>query len=165
MDREKEKERNEDRKELMSAFSNLKEKYNLPDFESLSRDFQIENIDPSSNIIRNILGEMHETIDFYSRILEGLIQPDSKLSDMKESGNLSESDHEIVSATYNKCMLLTRGIMLSNINFDEKEAASEILRIFAEWQKIKKDLKAIISKMRDTWQQESKKETYGGYYG
>jgi septation ring formation regulator EzrA len=169
MEEKKEKEHEErkekDRKHLREEYSKLKEKYSLPDYEALNRDFEIENIESDENILREILREIHNRVEFYSGILEGLIQPDSKLCDMKEAGNLGEEDQVNITEIYRKCMLINRTLLLSNLDYAPESAAKEISEISKEWQSIKKELKLILSKMRDTWKQEGKKEAHGGYYG
>jgi hypothetical protein len=154
-----------DKKALKEEYAKLKEKYSLPEFEALNKDFEIEDIDSEENILREVLREMHDRIEFYSGILDSLIQPDSKLCDMKEAGNLNEKDQENITEMYRKCMLINRSLLLANLDYSHEVAAKEIIETYKEWQSIKKELKLILIKMRDTWKQESKKETYGGYYG
>lgn len=169
MSEEKEQGKNrkkEDKKELNEQYNLLKKKHNfLPDFEELCINFEIDDIDPDENILREIIKEMHSTVEFYTRILEGLIQPDSKLSDMKEAESLTKEDQENILGIYRKCMLINRSLLLSNLQFNEEECAKEISITNSEWNKIKKELKIILLKMKDTWKEEKKKETHGGYYG
>jgi hypothetical protein len=165
-DKATKKERKEqEKKQLRDEYLKLKSKYSLPDYDSLDKDFEIGEIDPDENILREILKEMHEQIDFYSRLLENLIQPDSKLSDMKEAGNFTQEDQDLILELYRKCMLMNRTLLLTNLEYNDDEAAKNIIHMHKEWQDIKKDLKHILTKMRDTWKQDTKKETHGGYYG
>ncbi|MGV8169455.1 MAG: hypothetical protein ACP5N3_05350 [Candidatus Nanoarchaeia archaeon] len=162
---EKETKDKKNKRLLKEEYQKLKEKYSLPDYELLVKDFEIEDIDPEENIIREILEEAHDRIDFYSRLLEGLIQPDSKLCDMKEAETLTQEEQEKILELYRKCMLINRTLLLIDLDYDEKAAAESINHTFKEWQSIKKELKLILTKMRDTWKQETKKENHGGYYG
>jgi Ser/Thr protein kinase RdoA (MazF antagonist) len=150
---------------LKEAYNKLKEKQNLPSFEAIHKDFEIENIESDEDILREIIKEMHSTIDFYSRILENLIQPDSKLCDMREAGNLTKEDQATITELYRLCMLLNRSLLLVDLDYEENDAAKTITDTHRDWQDVKKQLKIILTKMRDTWMEQSKKETYGGYYG
>jgi len=159
------KEKKKEKKDLKEEYNKLKVKYSLPDFEALDRDFQIEDIDPEENIIRDILEEVNSNVEFYSRLMEGLISPDSKLSDMKEASNLNKEDQTNINDIYRKCMLMNRTLLLIDLDYDEAEAAKTIIHIHKEWQEVKKNIRLILIKMKETWSEQAKKETHGEYYG
>ncbi len=173
-DTRKEKE-NKDKKEerkdgektkqtLKEEYSKLQTKYSLPSFELLDKDFEINDIEIEDNIIREILKSIHGHTESYTRLLEGLIQPDSKLGDMKEASNLTQEDQALITDLYRKGMLLNRSILLVDLDYNEKLAADMIINAHKEWQNMKCDMKTILEKMRSTWESKSPKEKYGGGY-
>ncbi|MGV8161858.1 MAG: hypothetical protein ACP5N2_00820 [Candidatus Nanoarchaeia archaeon] len=164
MENEKSKDR-KDKDHLKEEYTKLKQKFDLPDYELINKDFEIESINPEENVLREIVKEMHGTVDFYSRLLENLIQPDSKLCDMKEAGNLTKEEQTTIMDLYRRCMLINRTLLLVDLDYNEKEAATAINDTYKTWQEVKSELKPILIKMRDTWRGQAKKETYGGYYG
>ena len=153
-----------DKKTFKEEYEKLKVKYALPEYELIDKDFEIGTIDAEDNILREILKSIHDQIDAYNRILENLIQPDSKLCDMKEAGELSKEDQALIVEMYRKGMLLSRNILLLDLDYEEKETAKAITQLFSEWEEMKKDIRKILEKMRDTWKVHSEQEKYGGGY-
>jgi hypothetical protein len=158
-------ERQESKKNLKEEYAVLQEKYDLPNFEDLDRDFEISDIDTDKNILREIIKEMHSQIEFYSRILESIIQPDSKFADMKEAENFTADDHKIIYEIYRNFMFINRTLILTNLEYSQESASREISNAYSNFQDIKKNLLFILTKMKDTWKIEKQKEPHGGYYG
>jgi hypothetical protein len=152
------------RARLKEEYLALSAKHGLPDYETLDREFGAGSIDPEDNLLRETLKSIHEQVETYMRLLENLLQPDTKLSDMKEAGNLGKEDQALITETHRKLMLLNRSILLADLNFSEKEAAETINNSYREWQALKKDLRRILEKMKGTWEPGPAKEKYGGGY-
>jgi hypothetical protein len=161
---EESKKEKKDTKTLKEEYSKLKTTHSLPDYELLDKDFEIGDIEPEDNILREILKSIHGHAESYTRLLEGLIQPDSKLGDMKEASNLTPEDQALITELYRKGMLLNRSILLVDLDFEEKKAAAMIIHAYTEWQDMKKDMKKILEKMKSTWESGSTEKKYGGGY-
>jgi hypothetical protein len=160
----KDKKDEKDKKTLNEEYAKLKSEYNLPDFDIIDKDFEISDIEPEDNILREILKSIHGHAESYNRLLEGLIQPDSKLSDMKEASNIDQEEQTLIAELYRKGMLMNRSILLVDLDFDEKTAAAMIIHAHKEWQGMKLDMRKILEKMKSTWESSSAKEKYGGGY-
>ncbi|MFA6073109.1 MAG: hypothetical protein WC758_03280 [Candidatus Woesearchaeota archaeon] len=163
--KEDQKESKKEKKNLKEEYQKLKITYTLPEYESLEIEFRIEDIDPDENIIRDILEEIHSRIDSYARVLENLIQPDSKLCDMREAGTLTKDDQKSIIEMYRKCMLMNRKLLLVDFDYTPKDAANAITETYTNWQELKKELRPILIKLKNTWLNQEKEEEYGGYYG
>jgi hypothetical protein len=150
---------------MNKQFETLKKKFKLPAYEDLDRDFQISNMDEKEDILRGITRHVYETYDAYCRLLEELIQPETKISTMKEASELNAQDKKILADCHRRIMLKLREFIELGLEYSDKNAAKMIIDSYKEWQSLKPDLKKIASKLKDTWQKQAKLDSERGYFG
>lgn len=143
----------------------LMKKYGLPSFEEMDDELDLSSVDEDANIIRELVKRLFEKIDSYTQLFESLIQPDSRLSNMREAANLNVQEKALVNSLYNKGMLLARQAVEMNIDYNEEHAAEYMKKAFSEWNALKPDAKKVIGKMRDTWTRQAKIDDDAGYFG
>lgn len=150
---------------MKKKYEELKEKYNLPDYESLVKSFEIDSIGKDDNILREILKKQHNKIEYYTAIMEGLLQPDTNLSDMKESGALSPEEFATVRILFAEGMYLLRRFTEFSLEYDDEQAAKFLVEVNKEWEKFKPNTKIILKKLKETWKKEYKSDYDKGYLG
>ena len=112
---------------LKQKYKELKSKYNLPDYDSLNHDFDIEEInDESELILTKIRIKMYEKIDIYKEIIEDLVQPDTSLNSMFEAKNFTDKEREVAYLLFKKLMQLS-GDDLARCLFDN--LASSVVEV------------------------------------
>jgi len=149
---------------MKEKYNEIKNKYKLPEYEELSKDFDVESIEEDDNIIKEIIRKIFSKIDSYAGVLENLMQPES-LSSMQEASTLDDEDKAKINAAYMKSRYITRMLVESGLDFSEEKGAKAINEAINEWNKIKPDIKTIIGKLKNSWNGENKKTNEEGYFG
>jgi len=150
---------------MNKKYEELKQKYNLPNFNELNSDFELYSIDEDDDLVREILKKIYEKVDSYTKFLEDLLQPDSRLSLMREASTLTPVDQALITKLHMKGMLITRELLELNLEYTEAVAAKIIKNDYEEWQKMKLELKKIVIKLKESWMKEIKTEQDRGYFG
>jgi len=152
--------------EVEKEYEKLSKKYKLPKFKDLNEQFEIVDLENVNFLLRNILRKIADKLEFYSNLINDLLQPDtSSLSSMHETKFLSEEDRNGMYALFKKIMKTYRNIIVLVLENDEKNQANFLRGFFAEWVGIKKQLIDYISKMKDSWDKEMKIQETPGYLG
>ncbi|PIN81357.1 hypothetical protein COV13_01420 [Candidatus Woesearchaeota archaeon CG10_big_fil_rev_8_21_14_0_10_32_9] len=150
---------------MNEKYEELKKKYDLPNFKELDSDFELYSIDEDDDLIREILKKIYEKVDSYTKFLEDLLQPDSRISLMREASTLTPVEQALVTKLHMNGMLITRELLEVNLEYDETIAAKIIKKDYEDWQKMKLELKKIVIKLKESWMKEIKTEQDRGYFG
>jgi len=165
--KENKKESEEGLKLLKKNYEFLAKKYNLPSFDKLNEDFQIERIseyetDLILKEIRKFIGEKFST---YLRFLENLLNPvNVPIFVFSMVKNLDNSDKKKINELYKKLAMLEVFILELDIQYSEKKEVKFLKESFEVWNDIKKDLLILVEKMKKDW--DVKQEFNGkNYFG
>ena len=155
----------EEIKDLQEEYSNLKKKYNLPEFEKLCEDFDIERISEKERmfVLRDIRRVINEKIAAYINLFESLINPSSPpIFVFSILRGLSEDDKVVMKEVYKKLSKTQLTVMRLDIQYDESEEAKFISSSFETWQQIKPNVLNIIKTFEKNFEKdnETKKSTY-----
>ena len=152
---------------LKKDYSKIQEKYNLPSFEELNEDFQIEKVSEIETelLIREMRKFISEKFSNYLRFIETILNPVNvsmfifsviKSLDIKERNKLTEIYKQLAKTEVDMIEL--------DIEFSESKEADFIKESFAVWQDVKKDLLDIIKIIKRNW--DNKLEVNGkSYFG
>ena len=152
--------------EVEKEYIKLSKKYNLPNFKEINEEFEIGDLENASFLLRNILRKIAEKLEFYSTLINDVMQPDtSSLSGMHETRFLSESDKNNMYALFKKIMKSYRNIIKLVLENNEKNQAEFIRNFFSEWFEIKKQLINYLGKMKDSWEKETTVKEDLEYFG
>lgn len=161
--------KNETRRDIESLKANydlLKKKYSLPEFKFLNENFEIENIDPESEIIlKAIRKHVTEKVFYVLRSLETFMNPSNApmfIFDIIKM--LSESEKELIKNLYNRIVVYEVEAFGLEAEYDEKNEAEFIKRVSLDWKDISLDLKKIYSAMKISDTREAKKSEKS-YFG
>lgn len=142
---------------MKEEYESLKKKFELPDFEKINYDFEISAIEQKEFLLRNIKRKISEKLISFAELIESLIQPE-KPSTMYEAGCLSENERKSNFEIYRRLMHLIRLSEEISLDEDEKKSADFIKKSFNEWNSLKKELGKTMSKVRESWTKQLKKE-------
>ena len=150
---------------MKKEYAVLKDKYGLPEYDDLNRDFKIYSVSEEDDIVHEVLKKMINVVDFYINFLEDIIQPDSRFYTLKEANVLGTSERLIVNNAYSKLLYLNRRSIELHLQYAEVDAAKFIKNLFVEWQVIKKDLLPVVTLLKDSWLKKSEIKLDEGYFG
>jgi hypothetical protein len=151
---------------LKQKYKELKSKYNLPDYDSLNHDFDIEEInDESELILTKIRIKMYEKIDFYKEIIEDLVQPDTSLNSMFEAKNFTDKEREVAYLLFKKLMQLLRQSNLVALNNHQKQTAEYINETYKTYNSLKPDIEKHLTKLTTVWEHDKNAKSELNYFG
>lgn len=150
---------------IKKTYGSLKKKYNLPGFDELDRDFEIAGIEEETFLLREIRKKIAEKLEFFSKILEGTLQPETTLTQLYEAKFFSEEEKEKMFKLYKAIMMLHRQALLLSIENDEKHDAEFVNSFFGQWPRIKGQLATFFKKMEKGWKKETDVKEDLGYLG
>ena len=153
-------------KETEKQYNEFKKKHKLPEFAELDNEIEISDLEETNFLLRAIIRRISEKLDFYSTMLEEILQPDtSNLYALHEIRFIDDSEKKRMYDTYRKLMDINRLSVEVSLEHDKSHEAEFINRFFFEWKIIKKDLLKFVKKMRESWQIETDIKEDVGYLG
>ena len=153
-------------KNIKEQYGKLKEKYDLPGFKEVDKEFEISAIENESFLLRGIINKIVERIDFFSGLFEDLLQPDpSLLKSMYEAKIFNDEERKTIYTLYKKLMVLNRQSVEVSLKREEKEDAVFIGNTFDEWKELKTSISKIVDKLKDSWKKEADSKEELGYLG
>ena len=136
--------------ETKEKYEELKNKYDLPNYDELENDFELGSIE-DNQILRAIRKKIGDKIDFLHHFLDNFIQPDTMYSSLHEIDAFNDSDREKLIALYKKIMMLHRELIKLNLNFGEEADAKFIKGFYEQWDELKKEIIYFIEKAQNSW--------------
>lgn len=136
--------------DVLKEYDKFGKKYELPDFDSLAEDFDIEKIveKPSTFLLREIRKAMNEKISVFLQLFETFMNPSSApmfvFSLLK---NVDNDGKEKIKEVYKKIAKIEIKVLKLDILYDEKNEAGFIKDSFEKWQEIKKDVLPLFEKI------------------
>lgn len=152
---------------LKKDYEALRKKFNLPSFQLLNEEFEIERIAEHETdiLLREVRKAITEKAIAFLRFLELMINPSSApfflLSLMKD---FSISDKKLVEKIYKKlCEFEIKAIAL-DLKYNEKAEAGFIKDALKKWQDMQDDLQELSSMINRAWNatSERKERSYFG---
>lgn len=152
---------------LKQEYKKIQEKHNLPSFEEMNEDFNIEKASELKVelLIREIRRFVADKLSNYMRFVEAILNPVNvpmfiysliKSLDVQEKEKLTE--------VYKKLSKNELKLIELDINYSEEKEALFIREAYIMWQEMKKELLDIFEKANKNWDNkaESKKKDYFG---
>jgi hypothetical protein len=153
--------------DLKEKYSEIQNKYDLPDFDSLNEDFSIERISEIETdfLLREIRKFLSEKFTNYLRFIEAIIHPvSSPLFIFSVIKILGAEEKEKLTEIYKVLAKKEIKLVELDISYDEKKEAFFLKESFESWKKIKKDLLEVFQVIDKNW--DNKFETNNkGYFG
>ena len=150
-----------------SAYDELKQKHNLPEFEKLAEDFDIEKITDKESIflIREIRRTINEKITAYLHLFETLINPNAPpmfvFSILKNNSTNNKDDIKETYKTLSKIQIET---MKLDTIYKEDAEVKFVNETFKAWQELKLKIYKLIENFETNFEETdtSKNRSYFG---
>jgi hypothetical protein len=150
--------------ELKKDYLEIQKKYNLPSFQEMNQDFQIEKIAEYETdiLVREVRKFVAEKISNYMKFIEMIINPvNAPMSIFSLIKSLGPTDKKKLSEIYEKLVKNEIEIVELDLNFSEEKEVHYVKDSNKLWQEIKKDLSEIIETMKKNWDNQSTKNGVG----
>ena len=152
--------------EIEKQYNELKKKYKLPEFKQIDSEFELSDMEPTNFLSRAIMRRIAEKLDFYTTMLEEVLQPDaSNFYAMRENRFFDEDEKKQMYDFYSRLMIFSRRSVELSLENNTGEEAEFVNNFYKEWQEMKKELVRYIKKMKDSWQSETDVKEDVGYLG
>ena len=153
--------------EVKKRYEFIREKYKLPSFEEMNRDFYIEKIAGTETdfLTREIRRFISDKIFNYLRFIETLINPvNAPMFVFSVIKSITPEDKKLLNDIYGKLSEIDLKLIRMDIDSSEKEDAEFISETFKIWGVIKKDLSGILKKAKSASENKEEKNN-SGYFG
>jgi len=152
---------------LKQDYQKVQKKYNLPDFDKLNDDFQIEKLSEieTESLIREIRRVIADRFFNYLRFVESILNPvNSPMFVFSLVKILTTKEKEKLTEIYKKLAKKEIDIIELDVKFDEEKEVTFIKESYKVWQDIKEDMLDIIDVIKKNW--DNKLGTNNkGYFG
>ena len=150
---------------IKKKYNELKEKYSLPDFEVLNKNFEISAIEHEDFLLRQIRKKIADKINAMCEFLEDLLSPDTTMANLYEYKAFDDDERKKIFDLYKKFKVLEKLSLELSLNHDEEKDAEFINDFFSSWDKIRNEMATFVKKVKSFWENESTKEYKAGYFG
>ena len=141
--------------EIEKQYNELKKKLKLPEFKDIDFEFELSDLEETNFLPRAIIRRIAEKLDFYTTMLEEVLQPDtSNLYAMHEMKNFDENEKKRMYELYARLMSFNRQSIQVLLEHNEKEEAEFINNALNEWKIIRQKLLKFVRKMKGSWNME-----------
>ena len=143
----------------------LKKKHkDLPSFEDINNEFEIAAVEEPF-VLQNIRRKMIEKVEYYAKMVNELLQPDSELISMYECKIFKEEEKEGVYDVLKRLMFFSRLSAEVGLKADEKEEVKFISEFFKGWNELKPSLLDVVSKIKSSWEMGTELKEDLEYFG
>jgi hypothetical protein len=154
-------------RKLKEAYLILLNKYNLPAYEKLNEDFQIEKA--AEYETEFVLKEIREIITNkflnYLRFIESILNPsNSPMFMFAVVKTLGAEEKEKLTELYKKIAKIEVDLIELDLEYSERKEAEAIKKYYEMWQNIKKDFMVIVEVIKKNWDNKIE-EDKGNYLG
>lgn len=151
--------------EIKQEYDKIADKFTLPAFELLNRDFDIESIESSSYLLDKIRMKITEKTVALSKLLEETIYPDSGFSSLYESKYIKDKDKEKVYKLFKNLMKYNRYSYEVSFNNEDSKIAEFIIEFYGVWEKSKPELSKLFSILKTSWDIDTNIKEDLSYFG
>ena len=142
-------------KEIENQYNELRKKLKLPEFRDIDFEFELSDLEETNFLLKNIIRRIAEKLDFYSTMIEEILQPDtSNLYAMHEIRYFDDDEKKQMYGLYTKLMNFNRQSIEVSLEHNEKIEVEFINTLFDEWKELKQELLRFVRKMRASWKTE-----------
>jgi hypothetical protein len=148
---------NEDKTNLETLkleYKKVQEKYNLPEFDNLNRDFYIEKISDTETdyFLREIVKFMGEKIFNFVKFIEGILNPtNASMFIFSIVKSISVEEKKKLSEVYKILSRFEIDLLELDLSSSEEKEAEFIKNLFDEWQNVKKEILDVVNVIKDNW--------------
>lgn len=150
---------------IKNKYSELEKKHKLPKFDEINKDFEISSIDKEDFLLREVRRKITEKMDIYIEILDRSLQPEAVICDMHECKALSEEEKKNAYELYKKLMYFKRYSFETSFDEDDAKASKFVNSFWKDWPLLKKELRYVAVKLKESWLNDTDIKEDLGYMG
>lgn len=141
---------------LKNEYEQLRKNYKeLPNFEDLNNDFELDAIDKPGFLHRQIRRRLNDKVIFFCKIVENLIYPSMQSTiGAYESNFFNDTERDQLVKLHKTLMVYERRALGLDVETGEEGDIQFILDLVKEFGNFKLELIKVVSKMTDTWKKE-----------
>lgn len=152
---------------IEELYSELAQKYGLPEFEKIAEDFDIEKIQDKESIflIREVRRTINEKIAAYIHLFETLINPSSPpMFVFSILRSISTADKDTIKKIYKALSRTQIEVMKLDTIYKEEDEVKFIKETFIIWQELKPTIYKLIERFESSFDEDdsTKKRSYFG---
>lgn len=156
-----------DLENLKQDYEKIQRKHDLPSFEELNKDFQIEKVAEVKTdfLVREIRKFMADKFSNYLRFTEAVLQPmNTPMFIFSIIKSVGTEEKKKLTDIYKKLVKIEVRLIELDIKFVEEKEVEFIKESYEVWQEIKKDMLGVVESIKKNW--DNKSEVNGkGYFG
>lgn len=154
-------------KDIEAEYEKLNTKFQLPKFEKLVEDFDVDKITEKKDgiLIRDIRRIINDKLSAYLHLFETLLHPSSPpMFVMTFLKNTTEDDKKAIRDIYKELSKMQMANIKLDTVFDEKKEIEFVKSSFNAWQSIKKRIYALMEIFEKEFEKnvEVKEKSYFG---
>ena len=160
--------KNDKKTDIKAAYGALAKKYKLPAYDVLNHEFEIETLEDTAFLLRNIRTKISEKMEFCIKLLASILQPEQNITDLQECKMFNDDQKKKMYLLYKNLMAAMRSTGVLSMSSTEKEEASFLTAFSAEWSGkngYRDQLKAVLKTLKESWTKETDVEAELGYLG
>ncbi len=153
-----------DLRELKRRYKSLQKKYDLPDFDSMNKEFSIEKIkeDETEYLTRELVRVIHSKLIDYLHFIGTLLNPvNSQMFILSLAKILDGNDKKVLAEIYSKLARFEVEFWKSELFFSEEFQAEYIRKAYGLWNEIREELKRIYETIELKWNNDFDKRSKG----
>ena len=152
--------------QLKETYRVMQIKHDLPSFEKLNEDFQIEKAAELETdfVLREVRRYITDKFFNYLRFIESILSPiNAPMFIFAITKTLGTKDREKLIELYKKISKIDIDLIELDIEYSEEKEAKSIKEYYSMWQNLKKDFLEIVEVIKKNW--DNKLEDNGkGYF-
>lgn len=156
-----------DLEEFKELYSELKKKFNLPDFKEMNEVFNIERLagKESDLMLREIRRFIGDYLNGILRMCESLMNPtNAPMFVFSVVKTFTEEEKKKLRNSYEILSKLEVNFIQLDLIYNENNEANLVKSAFDEWQNVRKELFSVLEFAKSKW--DTKAEQNGkGYFG
>ncbi len=152
---------------LKKDYKVIERRYDLPSFEKLNEDFQIEKAAELETdiLIREVRKFMADKLSGYMRFVETLLNPvNAPMFVFSIIKSLGSEEKKKAAEIYKKLAKNEIKLIEIDTNFSEKGEAEFIRNSYELWKSVKRDILDILDRINRNWDNKFEVESKG-YFG
>lgn len=138
----------------LEDYVKLAYQYDLPSFEELDFEFEINTIEKSNFLLRDIIRRINEKLDNTELILSEILHPDgSRFCSLVECQMFEDNDKKHLAEINRRLCALQKQLFVAIYSVNDKVCAETIKEVMIEWPQLRSALLPYFRKIKSGWKE------------
>lgn len=149
---------------LKKEYEKLKARYNLPSFQDMNKDFEIEKLQERETdlLIREVRRLMVEKNSAYLRFIEMFMNPgNAPMFFFSLVKNMDHVDKKVLEELYGEIGKFEILSLKLDNEYNEEKESEFIKKFYKDWQEIKKKFGEVLKVLEESWDKKAERKEKG----